>query len=293
MMMRKYITILVLQVTLCACVNAQVGFNNPNPDSTSVLDLTSNTKGLLIPRMTSAERLAIGTPARSLLVFDLTEGKFCFYDGGSWYVLNELSRVAGSNDVNLSPGNLTVDGNITSTGTVSSSSLSVTGFASNALVPTGSIVMWSGSIATIPSGWALCDGTNNTPDLRERFIVGAGSTDNGAVIGTTAYAPGNVGGLNSVTLTAAQSGLVSHNHLITDPGHLHTIAAGRDFAVFINNEANAGSGSSGNEVSGSVHPSNTDAAMSDITINNVPAANALQAHENRPPYFALAFIMKL
>jgi hypothetical protein len=43
-------------------------------------------------------------------------------------------------------------------------------------VPSGVITMWSGSIATIPSGWALCDGSNSTPNLKDRFIVGAGSS---------------------------------------------------------------------------------------------------------------------
>merc|ERR1719362_2207293 len=42
------------------------------------------------------------------------------------------------------------------------------------LVPTGTIVMWSGSIQNIPNGWKLCDGSNNTPDLRDRFILGGG-----------------------------------------------------------------------------------------------------------------------
>lgn len=41
-------------------------------------------------------------------------------------------------------------------------------------VPNGAILMWSGSIDQIPEGWHICDGTNGTPDLRDRFIVGAG-----------------------------------------------------------------------------------------------------------------------
>ena len=43
-------------------------------------------------------------------------------------------------------------------------------------LPTGVIVMWSGAVSTVPSGWALCNGQNGTPDLRDRFIVGAGSS---------------------------------------------------------------------------------------------------------------------
>lgn len=69
-------------------------------------------------------------------------------------------------------------------------------------VPSGVIVMWSGAANAIPTGWALCDGTNNTPDLRGRFIVGAGST----------YAVGATGGSDSVTLTVAQ--MPSHTHSI-------------------------------------------------------------------------------
>jgi|TARA_R110002126_G_scaffold188974_1_gene337303 hypothetical protein len=54
-------------------------------------------------------------------------------------------------------------------------------------VPAGGIIMWSGSIGSIPSGYYLCDGTNGTPDLRDRFVVGAGSS----------YAVGNTGGFTS------------------------------------------------------------------------------------------------
>src|SRR5690554_5897142 len=62
------------------------------------------------------------------------------------------------------------------------------------VVPTGGIILWSGPIANIPAGWALCNGDNGTPDLRNRFIVGAGST----------YSVGDTGGTDSVTLTTAQ-----------------------------------------------------------------------------------------
>jgi len=54
--------------------------------------------------------------------------------------------------------------------------------------PTGGIIMWSGTIATIPTGWALCDGTSGTPDLRDKFVVGA-SVDDGGVAKTTIENP--------------------------------------------------------------------------------------------------------
>lgn len=67
-------------------------------------------------------------------------------------------------------------------------------------VPTGVIVMWSGSIGTIPSGWQICNGTSGTPDLRDRFIVGAGNS----------YAVGAAGGEAAHTLTIAE--MPSHTH---------------------------------------------------------------------------------
>ena len=60
------------------------------------------------------------------------------------------------------------------------------------LVPTGCIMFWSGSMEDIPEGWALCDGNNGTPDLRDRFVVGAGGD----------YAVGDTGGESIETLTS-------------------------------------------------------------------------------------------
>jgi hypothetical protein len=77
-------------------------------------------------------------------------------------------------------------------------------------IPTGGILLWSGSIGSIPAGYVLCNGNNGTPDLRDRFIVGAGST----------YAVDATGG-------SADSILPTHTHgatstsVVTDPSHLH------------------------------------------------------------------------
>jgi hypothetical protein len=75
------------------------------------------------------------------------------------------------------------------------------------LVPAGTIVMWSGSIDDIPEGWALCDGTAPTPDLRNRFIVGASQS--------LAYAVGDTGGQDDVTLAINNMPTHSHNVSIT------------------------------------------------------------------------------
>jgi len=68
-------------------------------------------------------------------------------------------------------------------------------------LPKGIITIWSGAIADIPGGWALCDGTLGTPDLRDRFIIGAGST----------FAPDATGGA------------ATHSHPFTTDGHFHTL----------------------------------------------------------------------
>jgi hypothetical protein len=64
-------------------------------------------------------------------------------------------------------------------------------------IPSGAIVMWSGSIGSIPSGYYLCDGQNGTPDLRDRFVVGAGNT----------YAVGNTGGFTSAATSSGGTNL--------------------------------------------------------------------------------------
>ena len=64
-------------------------------------------------------------------------------------------------------------------------------------IPSGCILLWSGAANAVPTGFALCNGSNNTPDLRGRFVVGAGNSD---------YAVGATGGAASETLTAFRNG---------------------------------------------------------------------------------------
>jgi len=77
-------------------------------------------------------------------------------------------------------------------------------------VPSGAILIWSGASNALPSGYVLCDGSNSTPDLRDRFVVGAGST----------YSVNDTGGANTITL--ATGNLPSHAH--STPNHTHTIS---------------------------------------------------------------------
>ncbi|GHV45298.1 hypothetical protein FACS1894204_04060 [Synergistales bacterium] len=79
-------------------------------------------------------------------------------------------------------------------------------------IPSGLIGMWSGTLDEIPTGWALCNGENGSPNLTDKFVKG---------IATATTAPGNTGGANSLTLTAAN--MPAHTH--TGPSHTHTSAA--------------------------------------------------------------------
>jgi hypothetical protein len=113
----------------------------------------------------------------------------------------------------------------------------------------GTIIMWSDTIDTIPDGWVICDGNNGTPDLRDRFIVGAGSN----------YSVGDIGGANEVTLSVNQI-----------PPHTHEVPDGT---------TGGGSGAQNGPLTG-------DTLSSQSTGGGQP-------HENRPPYYALAYIMRV
>ena len=86
----KHFFTLLAAVLITATTYAQVGINNENPDPSAALDITSTTKGLLMPRMTNAQRQAISNPAAGLQVFvtDFDGGSFMFYDGTKWGTLS-------------------------------------------------------------------------------------------------------------------------------------------------------------------------------------------------------------
>lgn len=115
------------------------------------------------------------------------------------------------------------------------------------LVPSGFIGMWSGS--AIPNGWYLCDGTNSTPDLRNRFIVGSGDE----------YVIGDIGGEKEHKLTIDEM-----------PSHSHSYSHSTYESAYMNKGVNQGS---------------------DETLQTGKTGGD-EPHENRPPYYALAYIMK-
>ena len=129
----------------------------------------------------------------------------------------------------------------------------------NSIFVQGMIIMWNSTVATIPTGFVLCDGSNGTPDLRGRFVVGHHPSNNDYDINDT-------GGSESVTLTVAQ--MPSHKHDTT----------------FDNKRYFPGGGST------SISFGGAGGYPADIfTMSNEGGG---QSHENRPPYYALCYIMK-
>jgi microcystin-dependent protein len=206
-------------------------------------------------------------------------------------------------------------------------------------VPAGVITLWSGSIASIPTGWSLCNGSSGTPDLRDRFVVGAGTT----------YAVNATGGANTVTLdatmipahthtvsatgttstesanhshtfsgtTSGQSNTHVHGASVSDPGHAHAVnyhIAGSNPQDYLAGTgggfiSTVGTNAVGTGISVSIGGASADhshtysGTTSGISANHTHTVTVSGttgngtggglAHENRPPYLALAYIMKL
>lgn len=156
--------------------------------------------------------------------------------------------------------------------------VATTAFVQTALAgafTTGMIMMWSGTIATIPTGWVLCNGSNSTPDLRNKFIIGAHSDSAGVAYST-------ITGSNTLTGGTKDAIVVTHTHTLTDPGHTHTYSqAGSPYNV----------GQSGNN-SGTFWVNTSTNTGSQTTGITVGSTGSSGTDQNLPPYYALAFIMK-
>ncbi|MBR6022236.1 MAG: hypothetical protein IK066_07440 [Kiritimatiellae bacterium] len=146
------------------------------------------------------------------------------------------------------------------TGTLTAGDFEGVGFA-----PSGCIAMWA-STNDIPDGWALCDGTRGTPDLRDCFPVGVlDATDTPPYATTNAYPYGATGGVASVTLEVGQ--MPPHTHAYT------VVTSSSDSAK--------------------VESWGSSFLASSSSSQNSGSAGGGAPHENLPPYVALYFIMKL
>lgn len=139
-------------------------------------------------------------------------------------------------------------------------------------VPQGVIVMWSGSVSSIPDGWALCDGTNGTPDLRDRFVkcIPGASKSPGATGGRSTHDHSGVTGEHTLTISEI-------------PSHAHNV-------VYFTNGGGGG-----------IYPHSDQAwdtygiasRYTDGSGDDQPHSHPISSDEGVPPYYELAFIMKL
>ena len=202
----------------------------------------------------------------------------------SLMVLTFASFIASTGWATVIEGNLEVkartgaNGDLKVAGTTTSASLTVGG-VSNASVPRGVIVMWSGDPTDLPAGWALCNGENSIPDLRGRFIVGYSGT-------TGDYdQTGKNGGSDSIELT--ENNMPAHTHTVDGGAHAHDFAGQNDGGG--DNQPRFGMswlaknnpGRAAQQGSGGTHS------------HTVSTEGESEAFDNRPAYYVLAYIIKL
>lgn len=206
--------------------------------------------------------------------------------GDTYNTVPERFRITGTGNVGINTTTpsekLTVQGNISGSGTLQIATLANGSAATTSAVvatsaglfqkidaapiPKGGIIMWSGAISAIPTGWYLCNGSNGTPNLQDRFIVGAGNT----------YAVAATGGSKDAVV-------VTHTHTATsiDSGHTHQFTR----------ENTRGNGSAGAEDGGSSFQTDTtQTGFANIT-TTINSAGESGTNKNLPPYYALAYIM--
>ena len=154
------------------------------------------------------------------------------------------------------------------------------GFEGNGAVPKGVIVMWSGEVDQIPAGWVLCDGSNGTPDLRSRFIVGAGSGEGGG------YAPHSSGDPDKLPpITAATEAAGAHQHKFPSKYYARNFLCGV--------AALGKSWCTGIDTNGAYQKEQPTQVAGNHAHTLVINFNEANSGENRPRWFALCFIMKL
>lgn len=205
--------------------------------------------------------------------------------GYQTYTAGALDIVGAGTDANTRKVKIWAEGEATFTGPVQTpSTVTASAFVGDGTIPIGGIIMWSGAIADIPSGWALCNGNpangRATPDLRDRFVVGAGNS----------YAVGNAGGSSSITLN--NGNLPNHAHTFKDAYHAenqnpplsggwNTYPPGGGADWYGNNRFVGSSGTDSDNNYIWWRPMTTD------------PAGGNQPFDNRPPYYALAYIMRV
>lgn len=166
------------------------------------------------------------TPAVNFVDSDANPDYQLLSNGGEFVIkdtTNSANRVVVNSDGHVDVlGNLDVGAGIDCTGTCTATAFAGDGSALTGIqgIPSGVIMMWSGAENAIPTGFVLCDGNNSTPNLTERFVIGAGGSGNSSVSGSSAYAVGATGGNVSVSSGSGTAPGTAYNWPAGSPNEL-------------------------------------------------------------------------
>ena len=197
---------------------------------------------------------------------------------------------------------------ITNASTIGLSGLITQGGVTGRVVPVGGIIMYDGLVASIPAGWALCDGTNGTPDLRDKFVIGAWVDDAGEAKTNITGAPTKSGGSKDAQVVAHTHGVslsgttgfqsANHTHGVSDPGHAHNVPitkgaydGGAPYVASgynLDGTYNQATSAVGTGISLGVNTANHTHS---ITVSGSTVSSGVSGTDaNLVPYYALAFI---
>ena len=290
------------------------------------IKFSNNASTTLFSAVTVSDTQIVVSPGGGSLFPELTDGNFFMITvvdtQGNLEIMGVTSRNVDTFTVNRAqentparafPEGSVVELRLTAGSIMELASQLTTDILAATQLPRGIITMWSGATNAVPSGWALCDGNNGTPNLKDRFIVGAGQS----------YGVGNTGGnwtqTPSVWTNAAGTGINVAGTAITEaqmPWHTHSGSVGSDASIQAQDYIQSSSAgewladdSFGSidwspspirkplkEFSASLSINGTGGSQPHyhgVTDNGHAHTAAASAIDVRPPYYALAYIMKL
>lgn len=180
-------------------------------------------------------------------------------------------------------------------------------------IPSGCIIIWSGSVTAVPSGWKLCDGTNATPDLRDKFVIGARSDSGGTATTFVTGADTKSGGtkdavlvshIHNATSSATSSATVSDDtdtwsgQIRASDSGLYAVSgvfsnAGGNGDTFDDNFNSSENTENRNVNIGHTHTHAHTVGVTTTVTTTVASNGESGTNKNLPPYYSLAYIMKV
>ena len=266
----------------------------------AITDVTSGTPRLLLSTGSGTQK-------------DVLSNSSLTYNTSTQVITGKISTLSNHDTDDLSEGSSNLyhttaraRSSISASGDLAyNSSTGVMSFSAPSAFVSGMIILWSGNTGNIPSGFVLCDGNNSTPNLTDRFVVGAGA----------GYSPGATGGNNSQTISESQ--LPSHNHSFSASGNTNN---GGSHFHYSFRSGNHGQLQNGSNMSSNNYPGsgtgranlyegyniNSSGSVANVgktsdhgghnhgfsVSGNTGTKGSGQSVDIRPRYYALCYIMK-